>query len=86
MVVHEARPDVGIYYRDQPAKEHRQRRVAIDNDFQLADNLAQAIDHGRETIMGIDASCEIFNTIEAALTSCRSAQPVEVAHVAQEPT
>jgi predicted dehydrogenase len=86
MVISEARPDVGIYYRDQPAKEHRQRRVAIDNDFQLADNLAQAIDHDRETIMGIDASCEVFNTIEAALTSCRSGQPVEVEPVAQEPT
>jgi predicted dehydrogenase len=84
LVVSEARPEVGIYYRQQPPKEHRQRRVAIDNDFLLAENLAEAIDQDHDTIMGIDASCEIFHTIEAALASCRSAHPVEVAGAAQE--
>jgi predicted dehydrogenase len=78
LVVSEARPEVGVYYRNQPAKEARQRRVAIDNDFHLADNLAQAIDSGGETIMNARASRAIFATVEAALESCRSGQPVEV--------
>jgi predicted dehydrogenase len=53
--------------------------VAIDNDFLLADNFAQAIDAGGETILGARASLAIFATVEAALESCRTGQPVEVA-------
>ena len=78
LVVNEARPEVGIYYRGQPAKEARQRRVANDNDVLLAENFAQAIDHDGETIMDAHASREIFATFEAALESCRTGQPVEV--------
>lgn len=78
LVVNEAAPTVGIYYKGQPPKEHRQRRVAIDNDFLLADNFAQAIDTGGETILGARASLAIFATVEAALESCRTGQPLEV--------
>lgn len=78
LVVNEAAPTVGIYYKNQPAKEPRQRRVAIDNDFQLAENLAQAIDAGGRTILDARASLAIFATVEAALESCRSGQPMEV--------
>ena len=78
LVVSEARPEVGVYYRDQPAKEARQRRVASDNDFLLADNFARAIDEDGETILDAPASRRIFATVDAALESCRSGQPVEV--------
>ena len=78
LVVSEARPDVGIYYRNQPPKEARQRRVAVDNDFLLAENFAQAIDSGGETILNARASRAIFATVEAALESCRTGQPVDV--------
>jgi len=78
LVVTEARPDVGIYYRDQPVKEARQQRVANDNSFLLADNFAQAIDQDGETILGARASHAIFATVEAALASCCSGQVVEV--------
>ncbi len=78
LVVNEARPEVGVYYRNQPAKEARQRRVAGENDFRLAENFAQAIDTGGTTIMDVRASFGIFATVEAALESCRSGQPVEV--------
>jgi predicted dehydrogenase len=78
LIVNESRPSVEIYYRQQPAKEPRQRRVAVDNDFYLADNLAQAIEHNRETVMDLEASCGVFATCEAALDSCRSGQPVDV--------
>ena len=78
LVISESRPEVGVYYRGQPAKEPRQRRVANDNDFLLAENFAQAIDHDGETIMDAHASREIFATFEAALESCRTGQPVEV--------
>jgi predicted dehydrogenase len=78
LVVNEAAPQVGVYYRDQPAKEARQRRVAVDNDFLLADDLARAIDTGGETILGARAGLAIFATVEAALLSCRTGEVVEV--------
>ncbi len=78
LVINEALPNVGIYYRGQPAKEPRQRRVASENDFLLAENFAQAIDTGNDTILGAPASRAIFATMEAALKSCDSGLAVEV--------
>ncbi|MGI8977994.1 MAG: Gfo/Idh/MocA family protein [Pirellulaceae bacterium] len=80
LVINEALPHVGIYYRGQPAKEPRQRRVANENDFLLAENFAQAIDHGTDTILGARASRAIFATMEAALKSCDSGLAVDVRH------
>ena len=78
LVVSEARPEVGVYYRQQPAKEFRQRRVANDNDFLLAENFAHAIDTDGETILDARASRAIYATVAAALESCRTGQSVEV--------
>ena len=78
LVVGEARPEVGVYYRGQPPREARQRRVAGENDFRLADDFARAIDEGRETVLGARAGRDIFATVAAALESCRTGQPVEV--------
>ena len=78
LVISEARPEVGIYHRNQPPKEARQRRVANENDFLLAQEFASAIDEDRDTILGVRASHEIFCTIEAALKSCRTGEVVEV--------
>ena len=78
LVIDEASPSVGIYYRDQPPKEARERRVASDNDFLLAENFAQAIDSGGPTILDARASLAIFATVEAALESSRTGQVVEV--------
>ena len=77
LVVNESRPEVGIYYRDQPAREARQRRVASDYEFLLADNFARAIDEDGDTLLDAHASRRIFATVEAALLSCRTGQPVE---------
>lgn len=78
LVVSESRPEIGIFYREQPTREPRQRRVASENDFLLAENFAEAIDHNRETILNAQASRDIFATISAALKSCQTGQPVEV--------
>jgi predicted dehydrogenase len=78
LVVNEARPDVGLYYRNQPNKEARQRRIANENDFLLADNFARAIDTNGETILDVHASRRIFVTFEAALESCRTGAVVNV--------
>jgi predicted dehydrogenase len=78
MVVNEALPGVGIYYRNQPPQEPRQRRVAGDNDFRLAENFAHAIDTNGDTMLNARVSLEIFATVEAALESGRTGQPVSV--------
>jgi predicted dehydrogenase len=78
LVVSEARPEVGVYYRNQPPREARQRRVAAENDFLLGENFAQAIDHDGETALDAHAARAIFATVEAALESCRSGRPVDV--------
>jgi predicted dehydrogenase len=78
LVLREACPDVGIYYRNQPPKEPRQRRVAVDNDFRLADNFAQAIDTDCATILDARASLAIFATCEAALESCRTGRALDL--------
>lgn len=78
MVLHEARPDVGVYYRNQPPGEARRRRIANENDFLLADQFVQALDNDRPPLMNIDDSMQVFATVEAALQSCLSGQPVEL--------
>ena len=78
LVIAEARPEIGVYYKNQPPKEPRQRRVAGENDFLLADELVGALDENRDTILGVRASHAIFATVEAALESCRTGQPVDV--------
>ena len=78
LVVDESRPAVGVYYRGQPPKEFRQRRVANDNDYLLADNFANAIDTNGDTILDARASRAIYRTVAAALESCRTGQVVEV--------
>lgn len=78
LVIGESRPEVGVYYRNQPPKEPRQRRVASDNDFLLADSFARAIDTNGTTIMDARASFEIFATVDAALESCRTGLAVDV--------
>jgi predicted dehydrogenase len=78
LVIDESLPTVSLYYRNQPLKDARQRRIANENDFLLADNFAQAIDHDLATILDVRASQAIFLTIEAAIKSCRTNQPEEI--------
>jgi predicted dehydrogenase len=78
LAIDESAPAVTVCYRGQPPKEPRRRRVANDNDFLLADDLARAIESGGETVMGIRASHAIYATVEAALRSARTAAAVEV--------
>ena len=78
LVISEARPEVGIYYRNQPAKEFRHRRIANENDFLLMENFAHAIDTDGETILDAKAGRAICATVEAAVDSGRTGVPVVV--------
>lgn len=69
LVVDEPRPEVAIYYRDQPTQEFRKRRVAAENDFLLAEEFASAIDQQRETMLDARLAREITATVEAAVRS-----------------
>ncbi len=78
LVIAEARPEVGVYYRDQPAKEFRHRRVAIDNDYVNMESFAQAIDNNGPTMLDAHAGRAIAATVEAAIESGRSGTLVDV--------
>ena len=69
LIVMESRPEVAVYYRDQPEKEFRHRRVANDNDFLLMENFARAIDTDGETLLDARAGRSITATVEAAIRS-----------------
>ena len=79
LVLSEARPEVAVYYRDQPAKEFRNRRIANENDYLLMENFAQAIDEDGETILNERVGRSICATVQAAIASGKSGQRVEVA-------
>ena len=79
LVVSEARPEIGVYYRDQRPSEFRHERLlAGENDYLLADDLANAIDTGGDTILDARASRAITATIAAALSSAQSGTLVDV--------
>jgi predicted dehydrogenase len=79
LVVAESRPEVAVYYRGQPDKEFRHRRVGIDNDFLLADDFARAIDTSGPTLLDARLGRAMAATIDAALRSAQSGRPEAVA-------
>ena len=79
LVISEARPEIALYYRDQPPEEFRNTRLgAIDNDYLLAEDFAHAIDTDGKTILDAPTSRDIAATVEAALESGRSGNLVKV--------
>lgn len=76
LVISESRPEVAVYYREQPSAEFRHRRQAIDMDYLLMENFLQAIETDAPTIVDHHAGRAIAATVEAALESSRSGQPV----------
>ena len=79
LVISEARPEIGVYYRGQPPGEFRnQRLLALDNDYLLADDFARAIDSGSDPILDAPTSRAITATVAAAIESGRTGRVVEV--------
>jgi predicted dehydrogenase len=79
LVVSEARPEVGVYYREQPPKEFKNQRLLDgENDYLLADDFARAIDTDGDTILNVETSRAITATVQAALESGRTGRVVEV--------
>lgn len=78
LVISEARPEVAIYYRNQPPAEFRHRRQAVDNDYRLLDDFVRAIEANTETILDARASRDICATVQAALASAKNGRCVPV--------
>ena len=78
LVITEARPEVSIYYRDQPPLEFKNERIANENDFLLMDDFARALDTGSEAILNAQAGRDIAATVFAAVESGKTGQLVEV--------
>ncbi len=81
LVISEARPEVSIYYRGQPAAEFPHVRIANDNDWLLADDLVRAIDTDGDTILNARMSRAICATVHAAIESGKNGRAVEVSHL-----
>ena len=78
LVITEARPEVSIYYRDQPPLEFKHERIANENDFLLMDNFARSIDTGIEPILNAQSGRDIAATVFASLESSKIGASVEV--------
>jgi predicted dehydrogenase len=78
LVVGESRPEVAVYYRGQPEREFRHRRVGVKNDFLQMENFANSIDGKHQTMLDAHASRSIAAVVEAAIESARTDSPVEV--------
>lgn len=79
LVIGEAKPEVSIYYRDQPATEFKSQRLsALDNDFFLVENFARAIDGTDQSILNASSSRQISAIVAAAIQSGRLGRPVAV--------
>jgi predicted dehydrogenase len=78
LVISEARPEIAIYYRGQPTAESRHHRIANEYEYLLMEDFAHAIDADSETILDARARRAISATIQAAIDSGRSGQPVDV--------
>ncbi|MCH9021454.1 MAG: hypothetical protein IID32_01665 [Planctomycetes bacterium] len=79
LVVSEARPEVGVYYRNQPVDEFKNHRLlAAENDYLLAEDFARAIDTDGPTILDSQKSRSIAAIVTAALESGRTGKVVDV--------
>ena len=78
LVVAEARPEVGVFYRGQTADVYPHVRLSNHNDWLLADDMARAIDTGGDTCLNAQVGRDICATVHAAIESGRSGQPVSV--------
>ncbi len=79
LVVSEAKPEIGIYYRGQPTEEFKNvRLLASENDYLLANGFAQAIDSDGQTLLDAPMSREITATIQAAIESGHTGEVVTV--------
>lgn len=69
LVIAEARPEVAVYYRNQPADEFPHRRIANDNDFLLTDSFVKAIDEDGESLLNAKTARALTAAVEAAIRS-----------------
>ena len=78
LVISEARPEVSIYYRDQPKTEFKHERIANENDFLLMENFVNALDTGSQTILDEQDGRDIVAIVQACLESSKSGKAVQL--------
>ena len=79
LVISEARPEVAVYARNQPATEFKRRRIADDNNYLLMQDFVEALDHDRDPVLNASDARDIAATVQAALESAQSGKVVETA-------
>jgi predicted dehydrogenase len=76
LVISEARPEVGVYYRGRPDSEYPHVRIANENDWELAEDFARAIDTDGRAVLDVRDGRDICAVVEAAIESGRIHRPV----------
>ena len=79
LVISEARPEVCMYFRNQGKTDYPNQRVAVDNDYLQMEGFARAIETGGDTVLDARAGRAICATVQAAIDSGRTDQPVATA-------
>ncbi len=78
LVVSEPRPEIAVYTRGLQPSDYRHRRIGVYYERRLLDDFARAIDTGSNTMLDARAGRAIVATVQAALESGRTGQPVGV--------
>ena len=78
LVVSEARPEVGLYFRDQDPKAYKNQRIANENDYLLMEDFVHALDEDGDTILDAEGGRDICAIVMAALRSSQLGEPVDV--------
>ena len=68
---------MSIYYRDQPPLEFKNRRIADDNNYLLAENFARSIDGQDSPVLDCIEARNICATVKASQSS-RLGKPIDV--------
>ena len=77
-VISEPRPEVSIHYKGQPTHEFRNRRIANENDYLLAENFALVIDGEEDPVLDCLQARNVCAVVIAALESANTGRAIEV--------
>ncbi len=77
LVISEARPEVSLYYKEQPPLEFKNIRIADENNFLLLESFIEAIEKNSDTILDAQGGRDICSVVEACVRSGKSGK-VEV--------
>ena len=78
LVISEARPEISIYYQDQPKYEFKNERIANENDFHLLENFISAIEKNTDIILDEISGFHISKVVDACINSNKHNKVIKI--------